>query len=525
MNRSLLLVAFGLTLSLAACATDGEGMNPTSGPTAGSGEGDLGSSENSASGEQASDGSPEEAARPPIPKVEVPKSELDGRRLTATAAEILNDPAFRERFANSYLAETEIEPTITTVEREALLPILDLIANEQLDEAALQLEVNRTPTSSAVFDFLLANVRLQQDKLAPAAQAYQAAVAKHKKFRRAWQGLGQINFREGNSEQALVCFTKVLELGGGDALTYGILGLCHSRLGNDLSAESAFRQASLLDPDSDDWRLGMAESFLKQGRYAEAIALFDKLIAKEPNNARYWLAQGEAYARTKQPMKAAENFEIVDRLGASSFDSLNNLGDIYANAELYDLAVGAYIRAMDLSPEGGAKRAIRAAKYIGGRGALDETAALVTAIEATHGDSLETESRTDLLHLQARVAVANGATDEQAVILRKIVEVDPLDGEALMLLGLHEHSQSSKPGLSPTEVNERRNKAILRFQQAAGIERFEADAKVRWAQVLSDMKKYAAAIPLLERAQSLKPRDNVQKFLNDLKRRVSKSGS
>ena len=40
-----------------------------------------------------------------------------------------------------------------------------------------------------------------------------------------------------------------------------------------------------------------------------------------------------------------ENFELVDRLGKSTADSLFNLGDIYANEELVDLAVDAAMAA------------------------------------------------------------------------------------------------------------------------------------------------------------------------------------
>lgn len=522
------LLGLGLALSaallLSACATDGAA---TSQPTAEELKDDLdsGATEVADGAEGAASAGVEDAAqavaeKPPevIPAIKVPKSQLDGRRLTATAAEVLNDPGFRERFANSYLADTEIEPSITTVEREALLPILDLISGEQLDAAAEQLVLNRTAESSAVFDFLLGNVYMQQDRLADAATAYQAAIDKHKKFRRAWQGLGQINFREGNSEQALFCFTKVLELGGGDALTYGILGICHDRMENYLASESAFRQASLLEPDSDDWRLGMAQSFLKQGRFNEAVALFDKIIAANPNEADYWLAQGMAYAQMDKRMKAAENFEIVDRLGGSSFDSLNNLGDIYSGKGLYDLAVSAYVRAMKKSPEKGPKRAIRAANYIAGQGALDETDSLVKAIEATHGSSLETAQRTSLLHLRARVAVSREASDEQAAILKQIIDVDPLDGEALMLLGNHEFRMAGRPGLDAERKRDREAQALVYFQRADKIERYEADSKVRQGQIFASQKQYVKAVGALQRAQELKPRDNVQKFLNDVLR-------
>ena len=56
------------------------------------------------------------------------------------------------------------------------------------------------------------------------------------------------------------------------------------------------------------------------------------------------------------------------------------------------------------------------------------------------------------------------------------------------------------------------------FERAAGIEGFEADAKVRHAQLLVGQRRYAEALPLLRRAQAIQPRDNVQEYLEQVER-------
>jgi tetratricopeptide (TPR) repeat protein len=81
-----------------------------------------------------------------------------------------------------------------------------------------------------------------------------------------------------------------------------------------------------------------------------------------------------------------------------------------------------------------------------------------------------------------------------------------LDGEALILLGQH----SSRAG--ETE------KAIFYYERAASLEEFEADAKVRHAQLLVKHGRYEEALPLLHRAQQLKPRDNLQDYLEQVER-------
>jgi tetratricopeptide (TPR) repeat protein len=427
-------------------------------------------------------------------------------KMSSSELAVWNDPAFKKQFINSYIAETEIEPRVTEAEREQMQKILELISSDKMDEAARLLEKGRGVAASAVFDFTLANIYFQQEKLNEAAVTYQLAVEKYPKFRRAWRNLGLIYVRQGEFEKALPALTRVVELGGGDALTYGLLGFAYSSVENNLSAESAYRMAILLDPVTMDWKMGLARSLFKQEKYPDAVALCARLIADDPDRADLWLLQANAYIGLNQPLKAAENYELVDRLGKSTVDSLNMLGDIYVNQELFEMAVNAYIHAMEKDPQYNLQRAIRAAKVLTARGAVKETTRLIERIEKLHGDKLGSDDHKDLLKLRAHIAVAQGAGEEEARVLEEIVALDPLDGEALILLGQH----NSRAGNA--------EKAVFYYERAASLEKYEADAKVRHAQLLVGNGKYDEALPLLRKAQQLKPRDDIQKYLEQIER-------
>jgi tetratricopeptide (TPR) repeat protein len=430
--------------------------------------------------------------------------------LTQSELELWNDPSFKKQFAESYIAATDIEPRVTMVEREQMEKILGLISSDKMEEAARQLEKNRGEAATAVFDFTLANICFQQERYDEAVPLYETAVEKYPKFRRAHRNLGLIYVRQGDFDQAVPALTRVIELGGGDALTYGLLGFAYSSVENDLAAESAYRQAVLLDPSTMDWKMGLARSLFKQERYAEAAALCKSLIESSPQRADLWLLQANAFVGLNQPLKAAENYELVDTLGESTADSLNMLGDIYVNQELYEMAVSAYVRAMEKAPDRSTQRAIRASKVLVTRGALDETKTLIQRIEDLHGTQLAEPDRKDLLKLRARIAVAEGAGDEEVRVLEEIVSIDPLDGEALILLGQHA-ARSNDP-----------ERAIFYYERAQSLEKYEADAKVRHAQLLVGQGNYADALPLLRRAQEIKPRDDIQKYLDQVER-IAKS--
>ncbi len=127
-------------------------------------------------------------------------SELSARRRAERSGTI---PAFQRHFAESYIAETEIEPRVTADEREQMQKVLELIAADKMDEAANLLEKHGGEAASAVFDFTLANIYFQQEQLDQAAAAYEKAVEKFPKFRRAWSNLGLIRVRQGDFAKAL----------------------------------------------------------------------------------------------------------------------------------------------------------------------------------------------------------------------------------------------------------------------------------------------------------------------------------
>lgn len=268
--------------------------------------------------------------------------------------------------------------------------------------------------------------------------------------------------------------------------------------------------ANLLDPQTLDWKMGLARSFFEQQRFTEAAALCGQLIEEYPDRSDMWLLQANAFLGQGKPVRAAENYELIDRLGKATAESLNMLGDIYVNEELYDLGTSAYGRAMAKDAAATLPRAVRAAKLMAARGQMAETRGLVDAIqphtEGPQAAALDASVRKDVLKLRARIAVSEGAGDEEARVLEEIVALDPLDGEALILLGRH------------AARNDDVEKAIFYFERASSLEAHEADAKLEHAQALVRTGRYAEALPLLRRVQLLRPRDSVADYLAQVER-------
>lgn len=420
--------------------------------------------------------------------------------------ELWRDPAFQRRFTQSYLAETEIEPRLTESDRDALRRVMEFLAADRTADALEVVHESGGPDASAVFDFTLGNIHFENDSLNQAATAYRAAVAKFPKFRRAWRNLALVHTRQSDFESAADGFAMVIELGGGDPVTYGLLGIAHTNLGRDVAAESAFRMALLLDPTTSEWSTGLARSFFNQRRFADAVAHCDAMIAADPERADLWLLQANAYIGMGDATSAAQNYELVDRLGGSTVASLRTLGDIYVNEGLFDEAAGAYARSFALDPGADPADAIRTAQILARRGASAPTERVVAAIETHFGERLDDADRKELLKLRARLALIEGAGEEEVRLLEEVVALDPLDGEALMLLGDHARRGDDA------------ERAIYYYERAAHLEGFEAEAKVRHAQILVKRGDYDDALRLLARAQDLRPLDNVADYMDRVER-------
>ncbi len=424
---------------------------------------------------------------------------------------IWDEELFQKQFLGSYGVNAEIEPRVTAVEREQLQKVMDAMSDEDDMQKAMKiLRKSIRDSSSALFDFTLGNLYFQQDRLDEALTEYNKAIKKFPTFRRAYKNAGLIHVRAGDFAKAIPFLTKTIELGGHTGVAYGLLGFAYASTGNHLCAESAYRQAILLDPGTLDWQLGLARSLFKQQEFGDAASLCDTLIEKKPGNADFWLLQANAYLGLKQPMRAAENYEYVNTMGKATPESMAMLGDIYVNESCWDMAADAYLHAWELDNGHHPEKALRAARILAARGSLEQAKRILARV-AEKKSALAQDNLKELLKLQARIAVAEGGGDDAVKILEEVVEADPLDGEALILLA--QHYGRNKP-----------EKAVFYYERAENIEKYEAEAKLYHGQLLVGQAKYADALPLLRRAYELKPRADIEDYLKQVER-ISKTRS
>lgn len=415
-----------------------------------------------------------------------------------------SSPEFQDRVMGSYGFHTELEPKIS--EEEGLLfKELILLLDQSLEQGKRRLESELTADSSAALNFMLGTINLQLGDLEEAVASYKNAIRKFPNFMRAYKSAGYALVQQGKFEEAPEYLVKGLELGGGDGATYGLLGYSYLNQEHYGGALNAYNLAIAFAPETLDWQLGKTRCLMQLEDYAEAAGLIEDLIVAHPDRAEFWLHQANAKLAMENPRQAATSLEVVRRMGEATVESLSLLGDIYENLQMHRLAYEAYDEALGL--EGGEKAVeglVQVARSMIQYQAHEYADRMARLAFDKAGAALDEGQRLKLLNLQAEAQLASGDSEKAAATLEKIVEENPMDGQALLLLGRRAWKQKDY------------EEAAFLFERAANIEEFEAEALLKHGQMLVERKRYAEAAKLIRRSLELRYAPQVADYLRNV---------
>ncbi len=409
------------------------------------------------------------------------------------------NPEFVSRFLGSYGFDTTVTPSITTEEKlifEKIAPIL----GSNPTQAITDIKAAITPTSSAALIYTLANLHFQSNQLTEAEAAYKEAIKKFPNFLRSYKNLGIVYVQQGKYADAITMLLKTIELGGQGADVYGMLAYSYLNTGDTSSALRSYEQALFFQPNSRDWRMGKVQCLMNLNRHDDAIGMIDHLVEQFPQQKDLLMLQANAYIAKGDPKSAAATLEILRSTGGASTNALMLLGDIYLNFNQPNLALDLYKESASRQ-DLGADRTLRIAKRLASISAWPQLDQYIAAIDAKASAAFSEKDQLDLLNLKAQSDLAQNRTDAAAEKLAIVVQKDPLNGKALLLLADFYWKKN--------EIE----RAELNFERAEKIEADATAAMIQHARMLVSIREFKKAIPLLEKAQLIKPQTHVAQYL------------
>ncbi len=429
-----------------------------------------------------------------------------------TDTEFWNQPQIAKSFAASYSILADTEPKLEEDEQVVVKQVLeDLQINNDKEKALATIlkALSSNPNASAPLDFIAGNFYAEKGDLKNAIKYYDSATKKYSSFLRAWRNNGIMKTKEGRFDAAVKDLTQAIVLGAKDSTVMGLLGLCYVNTEKYFSAETAYREAIVLEPDNTNWQVGLAKSLLQQRKYEEGIAVLEQILVDDPENDVLWSSTSNAFLGINDVDTAVAILEIVDRLGKSTPETLVSMGNIYMSRDLNDLALGYFQRAIKMDPKQDPDVYVSVAETMTARGTYEQAKAVIADIESSFASKLNDENKLGILRLKAQIGLATDGGEKVIPILEELIERDPMDGQALLLLAEFNSNKGTVDGYS---------RADLYYERATKVRDWEVKALVSWARSYVARERFGKAIPLLERVQVIAPQDYIGRYLDQVRK-------
>jgi len=219
----------------------------------------------------------------------------------------------RDAWDEAYEAARE---AVRTHERDVAAHYLLGFVTRQLAGAAFDRVVAMAPAGARAHQ-LRAEVFEAQDRRADAEREYAAALAVEPTLVEALLGLAKLQRIRLACPEALALYRRAEASRPTFEGAYG-LGVCHAQLDQDEEAIAAFERAIARNPGSAVAWTWLGQSLVKLGRVQPGIDALERAVAIEPAMAEAHYALGMAYRKSGDAARSRAAFAEVERLRARS---------------------------------------------------------------------------------------------------------------------------------------------------------------------------------------------------------------
>lgn len=428
-------------------------------------------------------------------------------------------PGFIKAYTGSYGIDSNIEPQLKESEASLLNDAAQLMAKKDRKGAIEKLKwAEQTKTSPALL-FSLGNYLFEEKDTEKAIEYFSKAIEIFPNFRDAHRNLAMLYIRDNNHDKAEPHLTRAIELGSKEGLTFGLLAHCHSRKDRFQAALSAYRMAQMTMPDERQWILGEAYTLHALEQSSAANSIYQALLKEEPTNTQLWINQAHTFVQSQKFPEAIANFEVVDRMNKLTPTNRFYLGQLYLDQGFDKAALKHFEKSISAGGEITFASATDALVRMVKNSRWETAASLGQLCSKIYSSELafkkpeaETETSKEKLDTiskfqrsMALIDLEQGKSEAGAKRVAKLIEQNPLDGEALLLL--------AQFNLDAEKFDE----AISLLEQAALLPEKRANALYRHGMILISRSEYKKALALFEESNRLKPNEGLVNYILELR--------
>jgi len=210
--------------------------------------------------------------------------------------------------------------------------------------------LNDFPTSSRAHAALMA-FYMNRDLLGKAESIGEAAVRAGFAREDVYHRLFLLESRRNHPHGALRHLEAAVEISPGDRDLWMLLGDYRLFLKMYPQAREVYESMVASWPDAQDAHNRIAEIFIAEGRYAEALGYLEKILSKWPDNVRARLLRGLLYIRKGSTDEARIDILQALLLAPESAEARYFYGLTFLKDQKYDLALPEMLRAVEQDPD------------------------------------------------------------------------------------------------------------------------------------------------------------------------------
>ena len=422
------------------------------------------------------------------------------------------DDAFLKSFNGSYRINARIEPAVSTAERGLLVSIQPLMASGKRKEALQKLTSSSLIKTSAAVAFNAGNIQFELGELDSAINYYERSLNIFPTFRRAHRNLGFAYARSDKWEKVMPALEQAIKLGDQDGATYG--QLAYGRMQNDqfASALQAYRLAQVTQPESVDWKAGVAQCLQHLQRNEEALALIEEVIQARPTEISYYLLQASIYIAVDRSDDAMANLELVRRMGELDAENHLWLAHLHLRSGSSMLARPVMMEALKMEKKAPLSAALNVLEYTAQLQDWQLGREFADAVNKAWPDTKDAKLNSKQKRLGALIDIDSGENPKRgAQVLQELIKSDPLDAPALILLAQYRTKEK------------RFQEGEMLLQQAARVEGSEYDSHLCLAKLYVSQARYKDALEELDLVIDIRASDSIQTYRTAIANLVSAS--
>jgi len=415
---------------------------------------------------------------------------------------LAKDAELRRHYLGVLGVQEVVEPVIDNEDRPLYEKIFPFFQNDA-KRAIEMIKAGVRANSSAVFDYLLGYLQLQEGHADEAIRHFEQAIQKHPRFLRAQRGLSITLMQQQKWTEAIPHLLQVITLGGADGQSYGLLA--YARLNEEAysAALAAYRQARMFEPYDIQYKRGEVQCLLKVGAYAEARQNLEEMLGETPYDASLWMLQCNALLALGQSERALQNLQTLHDMGLATHESLVLLGNLYFNAGRVTIACDRYMEAekMESFQEYGV--IVQGIKMLMRMGEMDLAERLMVSMEQHKSVDQQPQVLTDLKYAKILLAFHRG--EEKMSELENFVASNPLHGEAILTLA------------KKYRTLERNDEARFYLNLAEKLPEVKVEAWMELSRLALAARDNKEALRYLYKAEQSNPSETLRRYIDEVK--------